>query len=374
MESPNRGQRPDDVEAIVDAVVQPAHQPPRVRAAGVRSWAFGAAFIAPVLAACGDDDEARQRRRPSRPRRRRPRPRRRPPAPRRPPPARQRRPRARPPRRRARRRRPPARPRPTRRRDFDGTTVNILVVAEGDEKGVQDKVGEIKDRFGIDLEITALAVGPLLEKANQSLNADEGTFDIITVLGFSVSQMVGGDKFELLNAVPRRPGQDAAGLRLRGLPAGPAGVRRLLRRRERQRSAATSSTCSRACTAARSSPSTARTCWRPPASSRRRIRTRWLDGRRGPQQGRRRRQLDDRQVRRRLAVPRRLLDALHRARRRADERVAADARTSRRTSRATQSVGGAAAHDRLHEVRRERRHAVRLHGLGRRASRPARPR
>ena len=76
----------------------------------------------------------------------------------------------------------------------------MLVVAEGPEKGVQDKVGEIKDRFGIDLEFTALAVGPLLEKANQSLNADEGTFDIINVLGFSVSQMVGGDKFEQLNA------------------------------------------------------------------------------------------------------------------------------------------------------------------------------
>ena len=76
----------------------------------------------------------------------------------------------------------------------------MLVVAEGPEKGVKDKVGEIKDRFGIDLEFTALAVGPLLEKANQSLNADEGTFDIINVLGFSVSQMVGGDKFEQLNA------------------------------------------------------------------------------------------------------------------------------------------------------------------------------
>lgn len=83
---------------------------------------------------------------------------------------------------------------------FEGTKLNMLVVAEGDEKGVQDKVGEIKDRFGVDLEVTALAVGPLLEKANQSINASEATFDIITVLGFAVAQMVGGGKFEQLNA------------------------------------------------------------------------------------------------------------------------------------------------------------------------------
>jgi len=33
-------------------------------------------------------------------------------------------------------------------RRFGGTTVSILVAAEGDEKGVQDKIPEIKKRFG----------------------------------------------------------------------------------------------------------------------------------------------------------------------------------------------------------------------------------
>src|SRR5580765_1883713 len=43
-------------------------------------------------------------------------------------------------------------------RAFAGTTVNILIAAEGDDLGVKDKIGEIKKRFGIDLKYTALAV------------------------------------------------------------------------------------------------------------------------------------------------------------------------------------------------------------------------
>ena len=84
-------------------------------------------------------------------------------------------------------------------RRFAGSTVSILVAAEGDDKGVQDKLAEIKKRFGIDVKMTALAVGPLLEKANQNLKAPTSSFDAIMVLGFSVAQMVGGGYFEPLN-------------------------------------------------------------------------------------------------------------------------------------------------------------------------------
>jgi multiple sugar transport system substrate-binding protein len=84
-------------------------------------------------------------------------------------------------------------------RQFAGTTVNILVAAEGDDKGVHDKVGEIKKRFGINLKYTALAVGPLIEKANQNLKAPTSSFDAIMVLGFTVAQMVGGGFFTPLN-------------------------------------------------------------------------------------------------------------------------------------------------------------------------------
>jgi multiple sugar transport system substrate-binding protein len=85
-------------------------------------------------------------------------------------------------------------------RAFAGTTVNILIAQEGDDKGVHDKVGEIKRRFGIDLKYTALPVAGLLPKANQNLAAPTSSFDAIMVLGFSVTQMVGGGRFTPLNS------------------------------------------------------------------------------------------------------------------------------------------------------------------------------
>ena len=85
-------------------------------------------------------------------------------------------------------------------RIFAGTTVNILIAAEGDDLGVKDKVGEIKKRFGIDLKYTALAVGPLIGKANQNLQAPTSSYDAIMVLGFTVAQMVGGGFFTPLNS------------------------------------------------------------------------------------------------------------------------------------------------------------------------------
>lgn len=82
---------------------------------------------------------------------------------------------------------------------YANKTVSILIAAEGDEKGVNDKIGTIKQRFGINLKSTALPVGPLIEKANQNLKAPTSSFDAIMVLGFTVSQMVGGGFFEPLS-------------------------------------------------------------------------------------------------------------------------------------------------------------------------------
>jgi multiple sugar transport system substrate-binding protein len=82
---------------------------------------------------------------------------------------------------------------------YAGQSINLLVAAEGDDKGVQDKLAAIKKRFGITVHMTALPVGPLLEKANQSLKAKTASYDAIMVLGFSVAQMVGGGYFTPLN-------------------------------------------------------------------------------------------------------------------------------------------------------------------------------
>jgi multiple sugar transport system substrate-binding protein len=84
-------------------------------------------------------------------------------------------------------------------RAFAGKTVHILVAAEGDDKGVQDKIPYIKQKFGIDVKMTALPVGPLNEKLSQNVKAPTSSFDAIMVLGFTVSAFVGGGFFDPLN-------------------------------------------------------------------------------------------------------------------------------------------------------------------------------
>lgn len=82
---------------------------------------------------------------------------------------------------------------------FAGKTISILVAAEGDEKGVQDKIPDIKKKLGIDVKMTALPVGPLNEKLSQNVKAPTSAFDAIMVLGFTVSAFVGGGYFDPLN-------------------------------------------------------------------------------------------------------------------------------------------------------------------------------
>ena len=89
-------------------------------------------------------------------------------------------------------------------RALAGGTVNLLVPAEGADKGVREKIGEIKKRFGLDVKMTALAVGPLIQKTDQSVKAPTGTYDAISVLGFTVAQFVGGGYFTNLTPYVRK--------------------------------------------------------------------------------------------------------------------------------------------------------------------------
>ena len=76
-----------------------------------------------------------------------------------------------------------------------GSTVNLLIPAEGAQVGVGDKLPLIKKLYGIDVKITALGVGPLIEKLSASVKAPTGTYDLASVLGFTVAQFVGGGFF-----------------------------------------------------------------------------------------------------------------------------------------------------------------------------------
>jgi multiple sugar transport system substrate-binding protein len=83
---------------------------------------------------------------------------------------------------------------------YAGAKVRILIDAgETDEKGLQDKISEVKNRFGITMEVTTLALGPLIAKTTEVLNAAESPYDIITVVAIQVPVWVAQGKFMRLN-------------------------------------------------------------------------------------------------------------------------------------------------------------------------------
>jgi ABC-type glycerol-3-phosphate transport system substrate-binding protein len=85
-----------------------------------------------------------------------------------------------------------------------GGTVNLLIPAEGAQLGVQDKLSDIKKTLGINVKMTALAVGPLNEKLAQSVKLPQGNYDAISVLGFTVAQFVGAGNFMPLNTLAKK--------------------------------------------------------------------------------------------------------------------------------------------------------------------------
>ncbi|MDX6600780.1 MAG: multiple sugar transport system substrate-binding protein [Gaiellales bacterium] len=85
-----------------------------------------------------------------------------------------------------------------------GGKVNLLIPAEGAQLGVQEKMAEMKKRLGVDVKMTALAVGPLNEKIAQTLKLSKGNYDAISVLGFTVAAFVGGGKFMPLNSLVKK--------------------------------------------------------------------------------------------------------------------------------------------------------------------------
>jgi multiple sugar transport system substrate-binding protein len=104
---------------------------------------------------------------------------------------------------------------------YAGETVRVaLVDGERDELGLKDKIPEIKERMGIDVELTTLALGALLESNNQNLRAPESAFDILHVLGFSVAGTVGADLFTELTDWVQDPARTPEDYDLQDFPAG----------------------------------------------------------------------------------------------------------------------------------------------------------
>jgi len=104
---------------------------------------------------------------------------------------------------------------------YAGEKVRVaLVDGERDEAGLKDKIEDIKATMGIDVELTTMALGALLESNNQNLRAPESAFDVLHVLGFSVAGTVGADLFQEITPWVADPVRTPADYDLEDFPAG----------------------------------------------------------------------------------------------------------------------------------------------------------
>ena len=104
---------------------------------------------------------------------------------------------------------------------YAGEKVRIILVdGERDEAGLKDKISEIKDTMGIEVELTTLALGALLESNNKNLTAPESAFDVMHVLGFSVAGTVGAGHFSEIGPWVADPTRTPADYDLADFPDG----------------------------------------------------------------------------------------------------------------------------------------------------------
>lgn len=95
--------------------------------------------------------------------------------------------------------------------DFDpkkyaGTKISILMTGdENDHRALADLLPEFEAETGMTLEITSPALGPLIEKTLQVLQASQSEFDLINYLGFLTTQQVGAGYFQQLNDLIEDP-------------------------------------------------------------------------------------------------------------------------------------------------------------------------
>ncbi len=89
---------------------------------------------------------------------------------------------------------------------YAGTKISLLMVGgEGDDRALSDLLPEFEAETGMTIEITAPAIGPLIQKTMQNLQADQSSFEIINYLGFLTTQQVGGGYFTQLNEFVDNP-------------------------------------------------------------------------------------------------------------------------------------------------------------------------
>ena len=93
---------------------------------------------------------------------------------------------------------------------YAATKINMLVVgSENIDHAFRDLLPELQAETGIEVEITSPAIGPLIQKTVQILQAERSGFELIQYLGFLAPQVVGTGSFTQLNSFIDDPSETA---------------------------------------------------------------------------------------------------------------------------------------------------------------------
>lgn len=89
---------------------------------------------------------------------------------------------------------------------FDGATINaVFVSGEHDDTLLRERIGDVKEKLGINLTVTDLGADAMHDKIAQGLRSGHSPYEVSTIVGFWLSEMVGSGSFEPLDKYVNDP-------------------------------------------------------------------------------------------------------------------------------------------------------------------------
>ena len=91
-------------------------------------------------------------------------------------------------------------------KQFPGATVNaIFISGEHDDTLLRERIGDVKTQLGINLTVTDLGAGAMHDKIAEGLRSGQSPYEVSTIVGFWLAEMVGPGSFEPLEPYLKNP-------------------------------------------------------------------------------------------------------------------------------------------------------------------------
>ena len=89
---------------------------------------------------------------------------------------------------------------------FSGVTVNsVFVSGEHDDTLLRERIGDVRGALGINLTVTDLGAGAMHDKIAEGLRSGRSPYEVSTIVGFWLAEMVGPGSFEPLEKYLANP-------------------------------------------------------------------------------------------------------------------------------------------------------------------------